>query len=189
MKDKVALQARRDLKRNKIIDNCCKAFAKTGIEGTSITTLCETAKVNPKVMYDYFECKEDIIMACAIKSVDNVYARVAKHVLSNGDLFEDIEKMIAECYAARAEIRFLYQVLLSPNYMKKLKGVIREKQEKYFEFKQIIAKDLNQKFEDVDALFNIMIGVIDYYCLTEDERYITVCKNYIYKFIKELIGE
>lgn len=189
MKDKIALQARRDARKAKIIDSCCKAFAKTGIEGTSITTLCETAKVNPKVMYDYFESKDDIVMACAIKGVENVYDRVYKYVLSDGDLFEDIEKMIKDFYASRAEIRFLFQVLVSPNYMKRLRAVVKELHNKYFDCKKAIADGLGQPFENVDAIFNILIGVIDYYCLTEDEHYLEVSKTLIYKVIKEMIGE
>ncbi len=189
MKDKIALQARRDAKKSKIIDNCLKAFAKTGIEGTSITALCETAKVNPKVMYDYFECKEDIVMACAERGIDSVYNRVYKHVMSEGDLFEDIEKMIKEFYSARAEMRFLFQVLVSPNYMKKLRVVVKELHAKYFDCKKAIAENLNKSFEDVDAIFNILIGVIDYYCLTEDEHYLEVSKGLIFNIIKQMMGE
>lgn len=189
MKDKIALQARRDAKKSKIIDSCCKAFAKTGIEGTSITALCETAKVNPKVMYDYFDCKEDIVMACAERGIAGVYNRVYKHVVSDGDLFDDIEKLIKDFYASRAEIRFLFQVLVSPNYMKKLRVVVKDLHAKYFDCKTAIAKSLNQPFENVDAIFNILIGVIDYYCLTEDEHYLEVSKELIFNVIKKMMGE
>lgn len=188
MKDKVALQARRNLKRDKIIENCCKAFAKLGIESTSITHLCEAAKVNPKVMYDYFDSKDEIVVACAKRNIEAIHLRLRKYVESKGDLYEDLNKMIAEFYSARHELRFLYQVIVSPSYAKKLASVVKDLRNNYEVLKNMIAKDLKVPYSYVDMVFCAAVGVIDYYCLTGDEHYIEVAKILLYNVINSLLN-
>lgn len=189
MKDKVKLQARRDLKKEAIITKCCTAFVKRGLEHTTIIDLCEAAQINPKIMYDHFETKEAIVVVCAKRCIENIIKNVEKHAKNITNLFEDINAMIDDCYANRGQIKFFFQVLISPNYKEDIKEYLDKLYEMYAECKQAIHERLNIPYNYVDAIFNLMIGVIDYYCLTEDEHYLEVSKDIVFKLVKNLMND
>ena len=190
MNDKVELEARRSLKKNNIIDCCRKAFSAGGIEATSISKLCKSAKVNPKVMYDYFASKEEIVLACAARSIDMIADMIVKNVIdTDGDIISNIDNVISECYSVREEVRFLYQVVVSPNYRQKIKKFITPLHEKYEMCKQKICLKYNQSMEQVDSLFHILVGATDYYCLLEDEEYIAKIKKVVYPMIETLLAK
>ena len=185
MKDKVKLQARRDDKKNKIIESCCTAFATYGLENTTITHLCEAAKVNPKIMYDYFDSKDDIVVACAKRCIERISSKIYKYATSDGELLDDVKALINDYYADREMVRFYFQAMVSPFYKEFLKDELAVLLEKHHECKVLIAESLNKPYDVVDQIYNMAIGVIDYYCLTEDKHYIEVS----YALLERLINE
>ncbi|MCQ2399098.1 MAG: TetR/AcrR family transcriptional regulator, partial [Clostridia bacterium] len=186
--DKARLQARRDLKRKNIIDSCRKTFAENGIEATSINCLCKNAKVNPKVMYDYFASKEEIILACAARSFDFMADIITRNIIDGeGEIISNIDNLIKECYDFRSEICFLYQVVVSPNYNTKIQKFIEPLHLKYDICKQKICDKYGVSMDDVEPIFNILVGAIDYYCLIGDKNAIDTTKKVVYDEIKKII--
>jgi hypothetical protein len=89
----------------------------------------------------------------------------------------------------REEVRFLYQVVVSPNYRQKIKKFITPLHDKYEICKQKICLKYNQPMEQVDSLFHILVGATDYYCLLEDEEYIAKIKKVVYPMIEGLLAK
>lgn len=187
MKDKLLLEARRERKKQAIIDSCRKTFAENGIEATSISTLCHNAHVNPKVMYDFFSSKDEIILACVSRSFNGVSEIITRNMIeSDAPLFDNLDRLLDECFAFRGEIRFLYQVIVSPQFNARTKQFIKPLHDIYDVCRRSICEKYALKTEEVDPVFSVLIGAIDYYCLLEDEHFLEMVKKLVYPDIKRL---
>ncbi len=187
MNDKVELEARRSNKKKKITDSCRKAFSEGGIEATSISKLCKAAKVNPKVMYDYFASKEEVVLACTSRSFEMIANIIVKDIVkADGDIIKNIDKLIDDCYSVREEIRFLYQVVVSPNYRKKIQNLVMPLHQIYDDTKKAISEKYNVEMSKIDPIFHMIVSSVDYYCLLEDKKSIEYAKTAIYASIRAL---
>ena len=188
MNDKAELEARRSLKKRKIIDSCRKAFSEGGIEATSISKLCKAAKVNPKVMYDYFPSKEEIVLACTSRSFEMISDIVVRDIKNNdGDIIENIDKLIDDCYSVREGIRFLYQVVVSPNYREKIQKLVMPLHQIYDDCKETLSEKFGVSIEEIEPIFHLIVSSIDYYCLLEDKASIEYAKKELYPEIRRLV--
>ena len=189
MKDKVLLKARRDARKEKIITNCRKAFSDYGIESTSITHLCKYAKVNPKVMYDFFRTKDEIVIECAERGFSMLSEIISNHIIkSEKTLFENIDALIDELYSSKDEVRFLYQVLISPTYKDKLLPFASSLHATYEDCKNALANKYGVDKDKVEPLFNLFVAVIDCYCLTGNPKFVNSAKPYLVEEIKKHIS-
>jgi len=189
MKDKVLLKARRDARKEKIITNCRRAFSDYGIESTSITHLCKYAKVNPKVMYDFFRNKDEIVIECANRGFNMLSETISKHIIkSDKTLFENIDSLIDELYSSKEEVRFLYQVLISPTYKDKLLPFASSLHATYEDCKKALVDKYGVDKDKVEPLFNLFVAVIDCYCLTGNPKFINSAKPYLVEEIKKHIS-
>lgn len=190
MNDKAELEARRSLKKRRITDSCRKAFSEGGIEATSISKLCKAAKVNPKVMYDYFSSKEEIVLACTSRSFEMVSDIIVRNIINaDGDFVENLDKLIEDCYSVREGIRFLYQVIVSPNYRKKVQKLVMPLHQIYDDCKQTLAEKFNISMAEIDPIFHMIVSSVDYYCLLEDKDSIEHAKRLLYPEIRKIIGK
>ena len=75
------LQARRD----QIVDAACACFVEKGLDRTTMPDIFKAAELSPGAVYNYFSSKEDIIEACAAKSLENDNRLISAAVASEGD--------------------------------------------------------------------------------------------------------
>lgn len=73
------------------------AFSKKGLYGTRVDEIAKIAKINKRMIYEYFGCKIDLYK----KVLEIVYKRIGNHgraVLSEQDSFENAVKKVTEFY-------------------------------------------------------------------------------------------
>lgn len=73
------------------------AFSKKGLYGTRVDEIAKIAKINKRMIYEYFGCKVDLYK----KVLEIVYKRIGNYgraVLSEQDSFEDAVKKVAKFY-------------------------------------------------------------------------------------------
>lgn len=73
------------------------AFSKKGLYGTRVDEIAKIAKINKRMIYEYFGCKVDLYK----KVLEIVYKRIGncgRAVLSEQDSFEDAVKKVAKFY-------------------------------------------------------------------------------------------
>lgn len=56
-------------RRNQIIDAACLSFVDKGLDKTTMPDICRAAGLSPGAIYNYFSGKEEILEACASKSL------------------------------------------------------------------------------------------------------------------------
>lgn len=73
------------------------AFSKKGVYGTRVDEIAKIAKINKRMIYEYFGCKVDLYK----KVLEIVYKRIGNYgraVLSEQDSFEAAVKKVAKFY-------------------------------------------------------------------------------------------
>ena len=106
-------EKKKQLYRQKIIDAAAFQFKRKGFSETSIADIMKTANLGVGTFYNYFESKEELLLALLksiAEKVDNAIEKGFSANLSSLDLLELACKVMAKCLD---ENRFVLPLFLS----------------------------------------------------------------------------
>lgn len=82
-------EANTEAQRMRIIDAATRCLAKKGVAKTSISDICREAGMRSGHLYYYFENKDAVLEAVALRNRETVIASI-EHMLDGGDLVSQI---------------------------------------------------------------------------------------------------
>lgn len=140
-------------KKKSIIQAALSLFKEKGFKETTIQSIATVAEVSPVSIYNYFNCKENLVVLC-INELFKEITKEAKDILvGNEDYKTKLEKALALCQKKMSQQisnYFQEKTLEDPTFSKLMtKAIDNKKREIYRAYielgknENIIAKDLS----------------------------------------------
>jgi AcrR family transcriptional regulator len=84
----------KDRTRRELAEAASRLFAERGYASTTIQDIVEAVDVSPRTFFRYFPCKEDVVIAIASFSMDDVIGFVSEHPFT-----ESLESVLRAAFA------------------------------------------------------------------------------------------
>ncbi|MCA9838392.1 MAG: TetR/AcrR family transcriptional regulator [Trueperaceae bacterium] len=107
-----AYEALREASKEKIMQAALEIFARYGFEKSSIRQIASHGEVSLGLMYNYFNSKEDLLIAICQRSMEDVAASFSE-ANQAGTAKEKLERLVKSSFEILAEHRDFWQVFYS----------------------------------------------------------------------------
>lgn len=169
-------------KRNKLIEIATKLFSEKGFENTSLSEICETAKVSKGLISHHFKSKNGLLKEIFKKTTDQI---VEMNTADAEDVSPDVQlKTLLESFFAQLESDRLYfqfnlNVIVQPNTRKILDDLIKERSEFILQSTKRIFHKINPKestllsylfIAELDGIALNYLGIFDDYPLEQVKK-------------------
>ncbi len=154
-------------RKKEIIGTCLETFMRDGLLNTSMRDLGKALDLDPTALYNHFENKDEVVIACAeeatIRIENELFVTAYKYIENPPKLAEKMNEMSV---TLRPLLQFFINVCTSQKYCDKLKDVRYRQGDRYRFYIDKIAKKLGCDYDDVAPLFytvaNTMISYMIY---------------------------
>jgi len=170
-----------------ILKKSFELFVRKGLESTSINDIAEYCNTYKAALYNYFGSKDGIVIECSINymnSLDEKLSRLANSSIST--LRETLRGAFFLFSDEKIRMRFIYQVISSPNYGKESREKLSGIYKKYLDYSEVVAQKYNVPHESLRPYYLLLVATIHDFCLWENADFVIEKLNYILDRVQEL---
>ncbi len=161
-------EAIRQEKKELIMNSALQLFAEKGYENSSISNIAKAASISKGLMYNYFESKEELLIAVINRGMDEMFGDFDQNndgILEPEELEFFINKMFEILKKERRFWKLYFQIALQPSVFKFFEPKIDEIYQSMFKMLGVYFEKMGYENPQVEMLlFGAMLdGVgIDY---------------------------
>lgn len=173
---------------NEILDTVFSFLVKQGLENASIREICKGTGIVQGSLYYWFEDKTTIICEATEYGLKKVTDKIFEYVFSSIENLPDFfENCLDHISPYKEELRFIYQMVASPQY-----GVRIRKDGKYFksmydEYAVRLAKHLNYDLKTVQPIVYLLVSAILDYAVWDDKQNAQTEIDFIYSILPKVL--
>ena len=174
-----------DDRRKVLLEVFIKTFCKYGLDGTTTKKLAKEANISEAGLYVYFKNKEDILLQCYHYLIHNAMKEIEglmkKH---SGHPQEIAEALFVSVKSKLLENRFVYQLMLHPNYDYLTKQIREDMMLQYSTYAKPDSEQ-EQSQEAAQAIFLLFNSALNNYILNQDEEKFRIQTGFLFKLLKQ----
>lgn len=84
----------RQVTKERIVAGAAKVFSEYGYAGTTISQIAREAKVSEASIYEYFDCKEDLLLTAATEKIPEVLSIIEDHLFGIKGALGQLRKFV-----------------------------------------------------------------------------------------------
>ncbi len=156
-------------------------MVENGIENTTMRLISEATGLSASSLYYRFKDKEEMVLLATsygFKSVSNELFWLAIEKINNFD--ELCKTFIDNLDGKKQQLKFIYQVSLSPVYGNNFKKMIRSNKRIIEKYNATLSEILKCCPEELIYYVELFISVIREYVIWEDKKDLKTKLNFIY---------
>lgn len=175
------------IKKKEIVEVCLKEFLVKGLERTSVRDLCKVLNISGSTLYYYFETKDKIILECVKYEIEVINSVVQSVIALQPPTVTDfLKKLLDEVAKGCGGIRFIAQVLASPNHYRACRSEIITLHKRYEQYARQICNNYSIPFEMFKPIFFIYLTVSYDYFIKGDEEFFKVQMDAVFDGIEKM---
>lgn len=167
-----------------ILDSTFSYLVKHGLENITIRELCKGTGIAQGSIYYWFSGKQDLIYEAAEYGLRKVVDKIFSYVFSN---MKNLRKFFDECLSEinkyKSELRFIYQMAVSPVYGEKIRGKGQDLNLIYDKYVEMLALRLQCSTHELKPLVYLFISAVLDYVVWEDIENTQMQLEFIYSVL------
>lgn len=153
-----------------VLDKVFSFLVKQGLEGASIREICRGTGIAQGSLYYWFSDKMTIICEATEHGLKKVTDEIFDYVLSSiDDLPHFFETCLDNVSIHKEELRFIYQMVASPLYGKKIRDDGKYFKSMYDKYAVKLAEQLNYDLSKVKPIVYLLVSAILDYAVWDDK--------------------
>ncbi len=177
-------------RKKEIIGICLETFIRDGLLNTSMRDLGKALGLDPTALYNHFESKDEVVIACAEEATVRIESELFVAALKDIDdpvkLVKDLDR---KAVAMRPLMQVFINVCTSQRYSNKLKEVKLRQGDRYRFYIGKIAEKLGCSYDDVAPLFYIVANTMFSYMIYDPDNFSAPQLNMVYNSLKEFLRQ
>lgn len=175
-------------KRNGILKACFYCLVKTGLEKMSMRDLSKATGAFSSSLYYMFKNKDDIILNATEYGlnivVNSLFEYAFTHINNMKEFLNDFPAKVEEY---KEELRFIYQVVASPQYGDEMRLLTNKLSSGYDEYADILSEYLGGSYEQLRPFVRLAIAVVVDFVIWGDAAGMQMKMNCIYESILKCV--
>ncbi len=177
-------------RKKEIIEICLETFMRDGLINTSMRDLGKALDLDPTALYNHFESKDEVVIACAeeatVRIENNLFGTALKDINDPDKLVKDLDRIAV---TMRPLMQFFINVCTSQKYCDKLKEVRYRQGDRYRFYIGKIADKLGCDYNDVAPLVYIVSNTMFSYMIFDPDNFSAPQLNVVYDSLKEFLKQ
>ena len=174
--------------KNKILSKCFYCLVEKGLEKTTTRDICSATGLQSSSLYYWFKNKDEIIVDATLWGmnhiVDELFTAAYSHLRDLNVLFAEFPK---EALKFKFELKFIYQVVTSPQYGSSLREISAQLPMAYDSYSKVLANQLGCKYDDIRPIVYMFIAITVDFIVWEDDTKAEMQFEYLHAQLSKLI--
>lgn len=175
-------------KRDGILKACFYCLVKTGLEKTSMRDFSEASGAFSSSLYYMFKNKDDIVLNATEYGlnivVNSLFEYAFTHINNMKEFLNDFPLKVEEY---KDELRFIYQVVASPQYGDEMRLLTNKLSSRYDEYTDILSEYLGCSYEKLRPFVRLAIAAVLDFVIWGDADKMQMEMNCIYESILKCV--
>ncbi len=159
-------------RKKEVLEICLETFISNGLLNTSMRDLGKALDLDPTALYNHFNSKNDVVIACAeqatVKIENELFGTAVMHINNPKKLVEELDK---KAVTMRPLMQFFINVCTSQKYCDKLKAVRHRQGDRYRFYISKIAEKLGCSYDDAAPLVYIVSNTMFSYMIFDPDNF------------------
>lgn len=148
-------------KRNEILNKCFDCLVENGLEKTTTRIISKFVGLTSSSLYYWFTDKDNIVIEATCFGLNQIIEDMFAVFYTYVDDLDSILEKIVDCARNyRKELRFIYQVVTSPQYGSELRNLTMTVPEAIDSFSKVLAERLDCNQEKLRRVVHLAVSVI-----------------------------
>lgn len=175
--------------REDILKKCFDCLTESGLEQTTIRTLCEATGLTASSLYYRFNDKDDIVFEAAFYGLETITKELFWLAVQNVDNFEELfQSFLAQLELLKMKIKLIYQVAASPKYGERFRAKATTLTSIYDKYTVMLSKHLHCSDIGLRPYVNLFIAVVREYVVWDNKAHVQEELQFIYDKAVEFCG-
>ena len=161
--------------REDLLKKCFDCLTESGLEQTTIRTLCEATGLTASSLYYRFNDKDDIVFEAAFYGLETI----------TKELFQSFW---AQLELLKMKIKLIYQVAASPKYGERFRAKATTLTSIYDKYTVMLSKHLHCSDIGLRPYVNLFIAVVREYVVWDNKAHVQEELQFIYDKAVEFCG-
>lgn len=159
-------------RKKEIINTCLETFMRDGLINTSMRDLGKALGLDPTALYNHFESKDEVVIACAEEATARIeyalFGTAYRYIEDPTKLSKAMDKVAV---TMRPLMQFFINVCTSQKYCDKLKDMRNRQGDRYRFHINKIANKLGCEYDEIAPLVYIVSNTMFSYMIFDPDNF------------------